>query len=128
MPSKNEVQKAFNKRFETHSSGHIIKLETPCQWKSHILDIEKDAGEIGRIKYVLYPDRASKTWRIQAVPAESGSFQSRKPLKEAWRGLRDTELADKTGVKDARFVHHTGFIGGAKSYEGVLKMAVLNLE
>ena len=92
------------------------------------MDIEKDAGEVGRIKYVLYPDRGSKSWRIQAVPAESGSFLSRKPLKEAWRGLRDNELAVLTGIKDIRFVHHTGFIGGAQTYESVLKMAILCLE
>ena len=128
VPSKDEVQKAFNRRFQTHSSGNIIKLETACQWKSHLVDVEKDAGLTGSIKYVLYPDKGSKSWRVQAVPVESGSFLSRKPLKEAWQGLRDDKLADATGVKDAKFVHHTGFIGGAHSYEGVLKLAVLSLD
>jgi uncharacterized UPF0160 family protein len=34
-------------------------------------------------------------------------------LLEKWRGLRDNELAEVSGVENAVFVHMNGFIGGA---------------
>eukprot|EP00045_Choanoeca_perplexa_P009501 m.91956 g.91956 ORF g.91956 m.91956 type:complete len:65 (+) comp14925_c0_seq3:988-1182(+) len=46
------------------------------------------------------------------VPISPGSFTSRKPLPEAWRGVRDQELSDKTGIPGCIFVHASGFIGG----------------
>lgn len=33
-----------------------------------------------------------------------------------------------SGIEDADFVHHAGFIGGARSYDSALKMALLSLE
>jgi len=47
----------------------------------------------------------------------------RVPLKAEWRGLRDKELGIISGCNDAIFVHASGFIGGAKSKESVVKMA-----
>ena len=37
-------------------------------------------------------DDREKKWRIQAVGVAPGSFDSRKALPVAWRGLRDAEL------------------------------------
>lgn len=77
--------------------------------------------------YALYPDMGGK-WRIQAVPKILGSFENRLSLKKEWQGVRDEELGKLSGVEDAIFVHATGFIGGAVSYEGVLKMGLLSME
>lgn len=54
----------------------------------------------------------AKAWRIQAVPIAQDSFESRKPLPEQWRGLRDDELTNVSGVQGGIFVHASGFIGG----------------
>ena len=77
--------------------------------------------------YVLYPD-LSGSWRVQAVPKVLGGFENRLSLKQEWRGVRDEELAGVSGVEDAVFVHANGFIGGAKSYEGALKMALMTID
>jgi urease accessory protein len=61
--------------------------------------------------YTIYPDESGK-WRVQAVSVTPESFENRKGLPEAWRGLRDTELSQVTGVPDCVFVHASGFIGG----------------
>ena len=37
--------------------------------------------------------------------------------------MRDEELSELTGIPDCVFVHASGFIGGNKTYEGVLEMA-----
>lgn len=56
------------------------------------------------------------------------SFESRKPLPEVWRGVRDEKLSEVSGVEGGVFVHASGFIGGNKTYEGALRMAELALE
>lgn len=68
-------------------------------------------------------DTRAHTWRVQTVPVEPGSFQSRKPLPKAWMGLRDKELDAESGISGCVFVHASGFIGGNKTYEGTLEMA-----
>ena len=57
------------------------------------------------------------------MPASASSFESRKPLPAAWRGLRDQALSDATGVPDCVFVHAAGFIGGHATHEGAVELA-----
>ena len=77
--------------------------------------------------YVLYTDQSGQ-WRVQAIPEEQGSFISRKALPEPWRGLRDDELSAKSGVLDCVFIHASGFIGGAKTKDSAMRLALLALE
>jgi uncharacterized UPF0160 family protein len=67
-------------------------------------------------------------WRVQAVPATASSFESRKPLPAAWRGLRDQTLSDATGVPGCVFVHAAGFIGGHATRNGAVELARLALK
>ncbi|XP_023615453.1 UPF0160 protein MYG1, mitochondrial isoform X4 [Myotis lucifugus] len=62
-------------------------------------------------------------WRVQCVPKELHSFQSRLPLPESWRGLRDEALDQVSGIPGCIFVHASGFIGGHRTREGALSMA-----
>ena len=71
----------------------------------------------------LLQDTRAHAWRVQAVPVEPGSFQSRKALPKAWMGYRDKELDEVSGITGCVFVHASGFIGGNKTYEGTLEMA-----
>jgi uncharacterized UPF0160 family protein len=94
-----------------------------CPWKSHIYELEKEYGCEGRTLFVVYEDDRDGSWRIQAVNTTPVSFDLRKPLPEAWRGLRDEELSKKSGIDGCVFVHASGFIGGNKTEEGIMKMA-----
>lgn len=49
-------------------------------------------------------------------------------LKEEWRGLRDEELSKISGIPGCIFVHANGFIGGNKTREGALQMALQSLK
>lgn len=60
---------------------------------------------------------------MQAVSVSLDSFESRKALPLAWRGLRDDELSKETGIPGCVFVHMSGFIGGNNTLEGALAMA-----
>lgn len=126
LPAKTIVESAFNSRFDVDRSGSIIILQSFCPWKEHLYAIEKDASKQGQIKFVLFQDSSSK-WRISTVPVTSSSFEFRKGLPEKWRGLRDEELSNITGVPGCIFVHAAGFIGGANTKEAVLQLAKMSL-
>ena len=76
----------------------------------------------------MFPD-GSNGWRVQAAPKSSHGFELRKPLKSEWCGIANLETLRKiSGIEDIVFCHANGFIGGAKSFESSLKMAVMSLE
>lgn len=64
-------------------------------------------------------------WNVQALPPKGEPTAQRKPLPEAWRGLNGAALQEVTGVEDVVFCHAGGFICGAKSQEGAMKLARL---
>nr|ASF90252.1 hypothetical protein SPAR05040 [Bartheletia paradoxa] len=124
LPARKLVENAVNERFKYDKSGGIIVFHDFAPWKEHLFNIESSLSipTSEQPIYVLYPDEKAQ-WRIQAVPVSSESFQSRKALPEAWRGVRDDELSTKTGIPGCIFVHAAGFIGGNRTLEGALGMA-----
>lgn len=45
------------------------------------------------IEYAIYKDTGG-SYRIQAVPVNENSFDSRKKLPSLWRGVRDENLSN----------------------------------
>jgi len=74
--------------------------------------------------YVIFRSPSGE-WMVQCVPPEPGSFEKRKPLPEAWAGLRGSDLAGITGVEDSVFCHIGRFICGAGSPSGAFQLAEL---
>lgn len=106
--------------------GEILNLEKFCPWQEHLYEIEKDLDIVGLTKYIIFKDTEG-TYRVRAVSVQNDAFKQRLSINPKWWGLRDKELQEVSGVEDATFVHATGFIGGAKSFEGALKMAKLSV-
>ncbi|GAB4813079.1 hypothetical protein N2152v2_000125 [Parachlorella kessleri] len=123
LPARGYVKEALDQRLDVDPSGSVMKLNTYCPWKEHLHQLEEELGCQGQVLYVVYEDDRERKWRVQAVAAAPGSFQSRKPLPTAWRGLRDEELSTVSGIPGCVFVHASGFIGGAATLEGALEMA-----
>lgn len=134
LPAREVVAEAFAERKEyDDAQGRIVVLKRQsAPWKDHLYTLEgEQQGEgLGQVLYVLYPEKPvpDAKWRIQCVPVAKDSFQSRKPLPEAWRGFRDEELDGISGIPGCVFVHASGFIGGNKTFEGALAMAKKALE
>jgi len=131
LPGRSIIAEALEMRFKTDPSGQIIALQSYAPWKSHLPDME--ATIVGQnsalIAYVIYPDQ-NEMWRIQCVAEAPNSFNSRIPLPEPWRGLRDEELDQIVGHQvpsGCTFVHNSGFIGGHRTREGALAMGQLSL-
>jgi len=126
IAARDHVRQALEQAKTIHSSGEILLLDTFCPWKAHLFDLEKEYKLEGVPKLVVFNDGSS--WRVAGVPVTPSSFLGRKFLPTPWRGLRDDELSQIAGIKDLIFVHHTGFIGGAKTKEAALAMAQKSIE
>nr|XP_039248507.1 MYG1 exonuclease-like [Styela clava] len=127
LPARSLVEDAIKQRFEVHKSGEIIELKHFCPWKDHLFTLEEEQTIEPAIKYVIYADAAGKA-RVQCVPAGKNTFENRLSLLSQWKGLRDEELSKTCGIPDCIFVHASGFIGGNKTKEGALAMAVKSLQ
>lgn len=126
MPVRVLVQEAFNSRTDHHSSGRIMVLKQNMPWMQHLFELEEEHNLTGAIHYIIFPD--SKDWRIRAMPVTPASFELRRKIRSEWLGLVNEDLSAKAGIEGCVFVHTTGFIGGNKTMEGALQMAIKCLE
>ncbi|RDD39169.1 UPF0160 protein C27H6.8 [Trichoplax sp. H2] len=127
-PAREIVEAAVKTRHQIHESGEIILLENGgCPWKEHLYVIEQKLQTNPTLKYVLYSDQ-NNNWRVQCVPERHKRFENRLSLPQNWRGLREADLSNESGIKDCIFVHMGGFIGGNKTKEGALEMAIKALQ
>ena len=128
-PARALVSEAIEKRFKVSKCGRIISFDKGgCPWKEHLFELEKEQNIEGQILFTLFEDDTNKSWRVCAVPVEDQSFVSRMKLKEDWCALRDQELSEKSKIEGCVFVHAAGFIGGNKTKEGALQMAIKTIE
>ena len=93
---------------------HVFQFLLTSRSQDHLFELEAalQIPEAEKPLYVLYPDEFEGNWRIQAVPVAAESFESRKALPEKWRGVRDDNLSQLSGVEGCIFVHASGFVGG----------------
>jgi uncharacterized UPF0160 family protein len=80
--------------------------------------------EMPDVLFVISHNVGEGRYMLHTVSASPDSFAARADLPAAWAGLRDADLAAVTGVPDAGFCHNGRFIAAAKSYEGILAMAL----
>ncbi|KAF7196312.1 hypothetical protein HII31_02379 [Pseudocercospora fuligena] len=128
LPARAIVKKAFESRQSVDPQGRIIVIPYSPEgvpWSDHLYALEEETGSQGNVLYALFAENGEENskWRIRAVSLEPGSFENRKGLPEAWRGVRDEELSKLSGIPGCIFVHASGFIGGNQTYEGALEMA-----
>jgi uncharacterized UPF0160 family protein len=113
---RNEVERIYKE-----SSGkEIIFLPKYLPWEEVLTSHPEPI-------FVAYPDMENENFRVSTVPKIRGSFTSRKRFPSEWAGKTGNELAKLTGVTDATFCHNGRFIAGAKTKNGVMKLAELAL-
>ncbi|KAK0411586.1 hypothetical protein QR680_005728 [Steinernema hermaphroditum] len=130
-PAREIVENTLKRRLEYESSGKVLVFESgSVPWKEHFFDLEEELGLKGdEITYAVFGDRTNGDWRVQSIPLDAlRQFENRLPLPEQWRGVRDADLSAQSGIAQCVFVHTTGFIGGNKTMEGAIEMAVKSLK
>ncbi|XP_011184091.2 MYG1 exonuclease isoform X2 [Zeugodacus cucurbitae] len=121
------VRRALEQAKSIYKTGEILILDRFCPWKAHLSDLEKEYNVVGVPKLVIFSEK-EQSWRIAGVPISPSSFLGRQFLPQPWRGLRDDELSAVANIPDLIFVHSTGFIGGAKTKEAALAMAIKSIQ
>ncbi|HEY8609710.1 MAG TPA: MYG1 family protein [Roseomonas sp.] len=102
-----------------HHAGEdprILVLDRGMPWKGAVFTHDLP------VLFTVSP-ASNGNWMLDTMPPEPGSFAQRQPLPEGWAGLQEGELAERTGVPDAVFVHLRRFVGAARSREGAVAMA-----
>ena len=130
LPARTLVHRTYDARKEFDARGRVVVFSRGCPWKDHLYTLEAEKPHEEKVLYVLYPENEHEgaKWRVQAVSVSIDSFESRKPLPENWRGVRDDQLSEVSGVKGCIFAHASGFIGGNNTREGALEMAMKAIE
>jgi len=130
LPARTLVHDTYKTRKEYEGKGKLMVFPRGCPWKDHLYTLEAEHPTEEKVVYVLYPESEHEgaKWRIQAVSVSKDSFESRKPLPNSWRGVRDDQLSEVSGIPGCIFAHASGFIGGNKTKEGTLEMARRGLE
>jgi uncharacterized UPF0160 family protein len=133
LPARHQVKQAYDARLQYDPQGRILVLHEGMPWSDHLYTFEKETqqpeGVSPHVLYALFPeDKPEGKWRIRAVSKENGGFENRKDLPDAWKGVRDEQLDQVSGIPGCVFVHAAGFIGGNKSFDGALAMAKKALE
>jgi uncharacterized UPF0160 family protein len=111
-----------------YSADHLMILDHFAPWQGVVTSQSHYDQKAQDLWYVVSPALRGG-WNIQCVlenPAERTSY--RHPLPSTWYGLRGEELAQASGVADAKFCHPSGFLAGADSQSGALAMAAIALK
>ena len=109
LPARTVVHTAYKNRFACDSSGAIMAFDKgSVPWKDHLYTLEAEQSsspDTPKVLYVLYPEGGNESakWRVQCVSVTKESFESRRPLREEWRGLRGEELSGKSGIEGVCF-------------------------
>ncbi|GKT34361.1 Metal-dependent protein hydrolase like protein [Aduncisulcus paluster] len=128
------TKKAFEKRYEVHSSGKIMDMNYKGYCDKDILvilednaiaDAKKDGKPIpARVLYFLYGRDEAHT-RVRAVGVRNHPFRCRAPFPEAWRAkTSDKEYEHAIGVKGVTFIHKTGFLAATVDHESGMALAI----
>ena len=130
LPARSLVHKIYSERKKYDGQGRLMVFPRGCPWKDHLYTLEAEKPNEEKVLYVLYPEgeHEGAKWRIQAVSISIDSFESRRPLPEAWRGVRDNQLCEVSGIAGCTFAHASGFIGGNETKNGALEMARKSME
>jgi uncharacterized UPF0160 family protein len=116
---KYEAFPLVQKIYQQSEDKRLLILDESYPWHDALTNTEE-------LLFVISPSKDKKVWRINAIQEEK--FKNKKDLPLSWRGLRDGELEQISGVEGAIFCHRTGFMAAANSKEGAIKLAKTALE
>ena len=117
--AKCDAKKFVEQAIEKSENGIMI-LDKFMPYQEFVLESTNPKAQ--NILYAVFKSNR-KGYTIRAIPKELGSFENRKSMPEAWRGLKDEALQKVTGVATARFCHNGGFICAAENFEDIVLLA-----
>lgn len=103
--------------YEKRPRKEVMVLDAFYPWMRALKEIDKEK----EVLFIIYPSKEG--YLIHTIREQGGSLKARKDLPKDWAGKRDQELGGIIGIDDAIFCHTGRFIGGAGSFDSIMKMA-----
>lgn len=113
-----EITRIIRSFYDKSKDKRLIVIDKP---KVSRFEIWEALQEFPEPLFVVYGDK--EDWSVVAMRGEMNTFGNRKNLPKPWAGLRDEELQNVSGVRDAKFCHRNLFMAVAESKEGAIKLA-----
>lgn len=112
---KETLESNIKKAIETAKNGIVFSTET--------LAVNEILNSDPTLKLIVSPS-SSGGYAVQSLNVGiERDFSVRCPTPESWRGLRDEELKDVSGLEGMVFSHSTGFLTIVDTAENALKVA-----
>ncbi len=118
-----EITKIIQNFYKNSSDKRLVIIDKPKVSRYEVWNALQDFPEP---LFVAYGDNDG--WAVVAIKKEKNSFGNRKDFPKSWGGLRDKELQDITGEKDAVFCHNDLFFLVTNSKEAAIKLAQIAVE
>lgn len=115
--AKIEGEKTITTEIIKQGEPAVLVLEKYATWSVAVSKFKK-------IKLVIFPDKFSNNWCIQAAADKVDDFNSdRIHFPKSWRGLLNEDLVLASGVIDSAFCHGGGHFAVVKSKQSAIEMA-----
>lgn len=118
---KYEDKVVIEKIYEETEDKRIIILDKLRSWRD-VLSQKEDAI------YLIYETLNNDSYHVMSVNLPGEQFKNKKPFPEAWRGLKDGELQEVSGIRTAVFCHSSGFMAVTKNLEDAILLAKKSLD
>ena len=122
-PARDIVAKSLTNAANVHPSCQIVVLAQYVPYDSHLYSLEEEMDKRDVSKFIVY-EEPNGDWRIKTVAVSMGSFTPRLSFPKTWGGLKGEELSKASGIPGCIFVHAGLFIGGNKTRDGAIQMAL----
>ena len=104
-------------RVKMQEGGPALVFDEALPWMENFFEL---GGECHQAQFVIMP--SGQHWKLRGIPPSmSERMKVRKPLPEAWSGIRDEELKKLSGVDGAIFCHKGRFISIWETKEDAIK-------
>lgn len=106
------VREALN-----HADNQIAVLSVGAPWKQFIIGTD--------INFVVYPSERGG-FGAQGVPIDKDTNELKIPFPEIWRGKRDNDIKEVSGIETLRFCHNSGFLIATDTLEDAISACKLS--
>lgn len=107
-----------------NTEGEILVLDHYMPYLDGLWN--KNIPEASKIKVIVFPSNR-EGYNVKPKTISKDSKELLITFPKELLGLHGEELANKTGIKTAKFIHTEGFIAAAETYEDAILLANLAL-
>lgn len=117
ISSSSKAHAIVKRAVENQTNPNVLVLDSYCPWRPHVAGMENES------KFVIHPGNFGDAFYVSGVPDIKNKSKSRGVMPIEFRGLKDKELQEVSGIGDINFCHRTKPLAGAKTLKGAKRIA-----